>query len=54
MTDVHVVGGGPAGAVAAASAARKGHNVILSEEHECIGMPVHCSGLFSRTGLESI
>ncbi len=54
MYDVHVVGAGPSGSVAATSAARKGYNVLLSEEHECAGKPVHCSGLFSKTGLESI
>ena len=51
---VHVVGGGPAGSIAALSALRHGHEVILSEEHSCAGLPVHCSGLFSKDGLERL
>ncbi|MDO8554784.1 MAG: NAD(P)/FAD-dependent oxidoreductase [Candidatus Micrarchaeota archaeon] len=54
MQDVHVIGAGPSGSVAATCAVRKGYNVILSEEHTSAGKPVHCSGLFSKTGLESI
>lgn len=54
MYDVHVIGAGPSGSVAATCATRKGYNVLLSEEHSCAGKPVHCSGLFSKTGLESI
>ena len=51
---MHVVGGGPTGSIAAISAARNGSNVILSEEHERSGIPVNCSGLFSKDGLESL
>ncbi len=48
---VHVVGGGPTGAVAALEAAKRGAQVILSEEHGEAGVPQNCSGLFSREGL---
>lgn len=54
MYNVHVVGAGPAGSVAAMAAVRKGHNVLVSEEHVRAGFPMHCSGLFSKTGLESL
>ena len=54
MAKVHVVGGGPAGSIAAISALRSGHSVVLSEEHVEAGLPRNCSGLFSRDGLESL
>ena len=52
--DVHVVGGGPAGSIAAMAAVRTGFNVIVSEEHERSGTPSNCSGLFSKEGIESL
>lgn len=54
MAKIHVVGGGPAGSIAAISAIRNGHNVIMSEEHETSGEPENCSGLFSCDGLKSL
>ncbi len=51
---VHVVGGGPAGSIAAISAIRNGQDVIVSEEHPVSGIPENCSGLFSKDGLESL
>ena len=51
---VHVVGAGPAGSVAAISALRENHNVSLYEEHSHAGLPVNCSGLISKEGLESL
>ncbi len=51
MADVHIVGGGPCGSVAAITAAREGNKVILSEEHARAGIPENCSGLFSESGL---
>ncbi len=54
MADVHIVGGGPAGCIAAISALRHNHTVTLSEEHPVCGIPENCSGLFSRDGLESL
>lgn len=54
MAKVHVVGCGPAGSIAAISAIRSGHDVIISEEHEVSGRPENCSGLFSCDGLRSL
>lgn len=42
--DVAVVGAGPAGGMAALTAARAGLRVALVEEHPAVGTPVHCSG----------
>jgi len=54
MYDVHVVGGGPAGCFAGIGALLSGKKVLLSEEHTEIGEPEACSGLISRSGLESL
>ena len=54
MLDVHIVGGGPAGCFAGISACLSGKNVLLSEEHSKIGYPEACSGLISKSGLESL
>ncbi len=51
---VHVVGAGPAGSIAALSALRSGHEVVMSEEHAGAGIPENCSGLFSKDGFESL
>ena len=54
MFDVHIVGGGPAGCFAGIAASISGKNVLLSEEHSKIGQPEACSGLISKSGLESM
>ena len=55
MPDLHVVGAGPVGCIAAISSIRKRNtDVIVSEEHECAGIPMHCSGLFSVDGLSAL
>lgn len=41
--DLLVIGGGPAGAIAARTAARAGHSVLLVEKRPAIGAPVRCA-----------
>jgi len=52
--DTIVIGGGPAGLIAAAEIARGGPSVLVLEEHPQIGLPDHCAGLISISGLERI
>lgn len=54
MMDVAVIGGGPSGSICAISALKKGHKVEIFEEHKKCGEPENCSGLFSKSGLESL
>ncbi len=49
--DVVVVGGGPAGTVAAQYAAKGGANIVLFERDPVIGMPVRCGEGISERGL---
>src|SRR5262245_38987309 len=50
VRDVAVVGAGPAGSIAARLLAERGHDVVVLEEHNETGRPVHCTGLL---GLEA-
>jgi geranylgeranyl reductase family protein len=43
--DVVIVGACPAGSLTAARLADRGHDVVLLEEHDQAGLPVHCTGL---------
>ncbi len=54
MLDAVVVGGGPAGLIAARDLAGAGYRVVVVEEHPEIGVPVQCSGLFSLRGLREL
>lgn len=54
MAKVHIVGAGPAGSIAAISALRHGHRVVVSEDHPVAGIPENCSGLFSIDGLQTL
>ena len=51
--DVIVVGAGPAGAVAARTAAEHGARVLLLEGRPQIGRPIQCTGLLSVRGFEA-
>jgi geranylgeranyl reductase family protein len=48
VRDVVVIGAGPAGSRAAAGLASRGHDVVLLEEHDRPGLPVHCTGLLGE------
>ncbi len=52
--DVIVVGGGPVGLITSKEIAKEGYRVCVIEEHQEIGYPVQCSGLFSVSGLEKL
>lgn len=51
---VHIIGAGPAGSIAALSAVRNNSSAVVSEEHSCSGIPTNCSGLVSKSGLDSL
>ena len=48
MIDVAIVGGGPGGLAAASSLAAAGWAVTVFEEHQQIGLPVHCTGVLAE------
>ena len=52
--DVAVIGAGPAGLVAARALASKGHQVVVLEEHDTIGVPVHCTGLLGLDAFDEL
>ena len=52
--EVAVVGGGAAGLIASREAARLGLEVEVFEEHETIGRPESCAGLYSVKGLRML
>ncbi|MEM4657773.1 MAG: NAD(P)/FAD-dependent oxidoreductase [Candidatus Methanosuratincola sp.] len=54
MRDLLIVGGGPAGLSAASEAARLGLETEILEEHAEVGIPEHCAGLVSLSGLREI
>ena len=54
MRDVAVVGAGPAGSIAAERLAAQGHDVVLLEEHDETGLPVHCTGLLGFEAFDEL
>ncbi|MFQ6135711.1 MAG: geranylgeranyl reductase family protein [Candidatus Hydrothermarchaeales archaeon] len=52
--DVIVIGGGPVGLITSKEIAKEGFRVCVLEEHQEIGYPVQCSGLFSVSGLKKL
>jgi len=50
--DVLIVGGGPGGLYAAGRLARDGVSVLVCEEHEAIGSPVHCTGVLASDSFD--
>jgi len=53
-SDVVVVGAGPCGSFAAFAAAKLGADVVVYEEHKKIGVPAHCPGHLSLSGLRRL
>ena len=53
-SDVVVVGAGPCGSFAAFVAAKLGADVVVYEEHKKIGVPAHCPGHLSFSGLRRL
>ncbi|UCG45444.1 MAG: NAD(P)/FAD-dependent oxidoreductase [Candidatus Bathyarchaeota archaeon] len=53
-SDAIVVGGGPCGSFSALTMARKGMDVTVCEEHKEIGIPAHCAGHLSLSGLRRL
>ena len=54
VTEIAIVGGGPAGLFAAISAAKNGSVTHLFESKSCIGKYEHCAGLLSVDGLNRL
>ena len=54
MIDVVIVGGGPGGMSAARALAATGWEVIVLEEHDQIGTPVHCTGVLAADVIGSM
>ncbi|RME84892.1 MAG: NAD(P)/FAD-dependent oxidoreductase [Planctomycetota bacterium] len=52
MHHLVIVGGGPIGSYLAGRVAEKGIPTLVLEEHQCIGKPVHCTGIVGSHGFE--
>ena len=54
MRDVAIVGGGPGGLSSARRLAADGRSVIVFEEHDRVGVPVHCTGVLAEDVVASM
>jgi len=52
--DVIVVGGGPAGLLTSRDLAASGFSVVVLEEHDTIGVPVHCTGVLGMDAFDEL
>ena len=53
-TEAAVIGGGPAGLLAAEAVSVNGFDVAVFEEHPRVGYPVHCAGIVSVEGMRRL
>lgn len=53
-SDIVVVGAGPAGSMTAKMAAQSGARVLMIEEHQAIGTPVHCGEVVPEKAIEEV
>ncbi|MBN1329544.1 MAG: NAD(P)/FAD-dependent oxidoreductase [Candidatus Heimdallarchaeota archaeon] len=53
-TDIAIIGGGPVGSLAAYNAVKKGSSVTIYDQRKEIGVPDHCAGLLSISGLKQL
>ncbi|MDD5022992.1 MAG: NAD(P)/FAD-dependent oxidoreductase [Candidatus ainarchaeum sp.] len=51
---IHIIGAGPAGTISAISALNSGFDVTISEKNPESGSQISCSGLISKSGLDSL
>ena len=54
MRDVIVIGAGPAGLACAQALAARGRDVLVLEEHDAVGYPVHCTGVLGREAFDEL
>ena len=54
MRDVIIIGGGPGGLASARSLASEGFDVVVYEEHESSGDPVHCTGVLAADAFDDL
>jgi digeranylgeranylglycerophospholipid reductase len=54
MRDVVIVGGGPAGLMAARTLGQFGHDAVVLEEHDEVGVPVHCTGIIGLDAFDEL
>ncbi len=54
MLDVVIVGGGPGGLSVARCLAELGRSVTVLEEHDTIGLPVHCTGVLAADAIDAL
>jgi geranylgeranyl reductase family protein len=52
--DVIIIGAGPAGLASARTLAERGRDVLVLEEHQAIGYPVHCTGVLGREAFDEL
>ena len=54
MVSVAVVGAGPAGLSVAINSQKAGWETVVIEEHPQVGIPVNCTGIISRSGVDEL